>query len=118
MVLAAHIALVSAFVAATAMTTRTTTLMTTRDGMDRAATVMTARSTTLISARAIMATAAIVMITRAAMTGAATAAMAQPRPHYHALVPDGELLVLGSRNTNVTIAIVHYSGNVQGSCPC
>jgi hypothetical protein len=58
------------------------------------------------------------------MVRAATAmtAPANPHPHPHPrhcpLVPDGELLVLGSHDTNVAIATVHCSGNVQGSCPC
>ena len=32
-------------------------------------------------------------------------------------VPDGELLALGSRDTNVAIATARCSGKVQVSCP-
>jgi hypothetical protein len=64
------IAVVSAFLAGTAMTARTTTLMTTRDATNRAATEMATRSTSLISARAIIARAAIAMTIRAAMARA------------------------------------------------
>jgi hypothetical protein len=88
------------------MTARAMTLMTTRDLMDRAATgVMTARSATLISARAVLAR-------------AASAITATAHPLYYPLVPDGELLVLGSHVTNVDMVTVCCNGNVQGSCPC
>jgi hypothetical protein len=84
--------------------------MTPRDAKDMAASVMTARSMTLMSARDAMAWAATAMMAKAAMARAVTAmtAPANPHPHFYPLVPDRELLVLGSRDTNVAIATVHF----------
>jgi hypothetical protein len=79
------------------MTARAMTLMTARDAMDRAATVMTeGTSTTLIST----------------MAATAMTTTAHPYPHYYPLVPDGKLLILGSRDANVMIATFHCSENV------
>jgi hypothetical protein len=58
------------------------------------------------------------MTTRDLMDRAATAITATAHPLYYPLVPDGELLVLGSHVTNVDMVTVCCNGNVQGSCPC